>query len=149
MELSLGLYSSNLTKVEVMQLKIIKSIHQQTYPVYPAIKTYRERMTVTHQKGTTIIQKSKIKYLKADNNYCEIHLQDGQVILCSKTMKDISRKLNNPHFIKVHQSYIVHISGISFIDKSFTALLLVDGTEIPVSRVRKEDLKAMMKLRFD
>lgn len=132
-----------------MQLTVIKPAHQKREPKVLPFRDSKEKMTIVLQSGTKIIQKSKVNYLKANSNYCEIHLNDGSKILCSKTMKEISEKLNSPHFIKVHSSYIVNISKIIFVNNAFQLLTIQDGTQIPIARMRKNDIKDMLKKQFD
>lgn len=130
-------------------MKVIKSTQQKPTTDNYIIRDYKEMMTIIHQKGISIIRKSDISYLKADNSYCEIHQADTNKMLCSKTMKEISEKLNSPMFLKVHRSYTVNVSKIIFIDSSYMSLTIEGGIQIPISRMRKEDLKSMLRKHFD
>ena len=130
-------------------MNIVKPIYQNNSDRTLMLNPHRKKMAIVQQKGTSIISKEDIDYLKADNNYCEIHLSGGKVILCSKTLKHMSQRLNHPNFIKVHQSHIINIEKVKHIISTFSELLMESGAKIPISRSCKSGLKEMMKVRFD
>ncbi len=130
-------------------MNIVKPLYQNYPDRSLVLNEYKKKMTIVQQKGTSIISKADIDFLKADNNYCEIHLSSGKVILCSKTLKHMSQKLRQPNFIKVHQSHVINVDKISHINASFSELQMERGAQIPISRSSKAGLKEMMKLRFD
>ena len=130
-------------------MNIVKSIYQNYSDPPLVLNPHRKKMTIVQQKGTSIISKADIDYLKADNNYCEIHLCGGKVMLCSKTLKHMSQKLRQANFIKVHQSHVINIDKVNHIDSSYTELKMESGAQIPISRSCKSSLKEMVKVRFD
>jgi two-component system LytT family response regulator len=56
-------------------------------------------------------------------------------------MSDFEDKLNSNKFLRVHKSHIVNLQYIGkYTRGDGGSLTLHDGSEIPVSRSRKEDL---------
>lgn len=110
---------------------------------------YKEKMLLSTGKGTLIVDKNAIGYLRSQSNYCEVHYGNNKNILCSKTLKSIADRLNSHNFIRVHNSFVVNLNYISKISSSFTSLYLEDGTQIPISRVNKANLKLKILHFFD
>ena len=113
------------------------------------VQRYNTKLCISTQYADVIINKTDILYLKASSNYCEIHLVDGTSQFCSKTLKEISNRIQNPDFIKVHRSFVINSNGLESIDSTYKTLKLTNNIEIPISRAQKANLKAFIKLRFD
>ncbi len=83
---------------------------------------------------------SKILFFKSDNNYLEIHSEKG-VFSLKKTLNQLLEELNNPLFVRVHQSYAINASFV----KEFTLKKInIKGNSIPISRKYKDKLKQFM-----
>ena len=51
------------------------------------LNKYNKKLCIATQKHQIIIEKSSILYLKADSNYCEIHMEDRTTHCYPKTLK--------------------------------------------------------------
>ena len=94
------------------------------------------------RKNIILSNKQKIylddlKYIKADRNYVEFYLADKKM-MDRNHLKNVLEELP-PNFIKIHRSYIVNKNYIKVINSNY--LILIDKTEIPVSRTFKANLK--------
>jgi len=65
--------------------------------------------------------------------------------LISKTLKDVEEMLSRHHFIRVHKSHLVNIIYIRSFDKSSGGnLVLEDGSQVPVSRRKRDSLHELL-----
>lgn len=81
-------------------------------------------------------RKSNIKYIKASDKYCEVHVKEYKYLVRS-SMSEIERKLCDHGFIRTHRSYIVNLAYVVDIDKT---IRLTDNTRIKYSRGKKKEL---------
>jgi two-component system LytT family response regulator len=78
-----------------------------------------------------------------------LQLKNGEKVMASKTMKHFEDILAPLGFIRPHQSYIINAKFIEQYNKRDGGfLVLTDGTSIPVSRHRKEEILTMFKGDF-
>ncbi|SED22546.1 LytTr DNA-binding domain-containing protein [Tenacibaculum sp. MAR_2009_124] len=84
------------------------------------------------------IDPQTILYAKADGNYIELFLSDGDKILKRLTMKSLENILKSyPNYIKTHRSYIVNINQIDTVTgnaQGYKLQLKNCSNIIPVSR---------------
>ena len=77
----------------------------------------------------------------ADDNYTQLHLTDGGRLLISRTLKDVERELPPDRFVRIHLSHVVAIEQVQrYVRGAGGYVVLTSGTELPVSRSRKEEL---------
>ncbi|MEO5788468.1 MAG: LytR/AlgR family response regulator transcription factor [Gelidibacter sp.] len=89
----------------------------------------------SHEKMVKVIIKD-ILYIEAERNYCRIHSKVKEYLLVM-TLKDLDEKLSDPHFIRIHRSFIVNLSQI---DEVATSHIVIAKKAIPVSKALKEEL---------
>ncbi len=90
--------------------------------------------------GTIILKKEDIIYVKASSNYSEVWTVDSKRIVVSKCLKVMCQSLNSSDFFRPHKSYLVNIKSVVKIGSS---LVLKDGTEIPISRRKKNEVLSL------
>ncbi|MGB0428749.1 MAG: LytR/AlgR family response regulator transcription factor [Flavobacteriales bacterium] len=101
-------------------------------------------LKVPSQKGFQIVNKTDIRYAKAADNYCELHLIDGQKLILSQTLKRIENELINQEFIRVHKSYLVNAVCIAQYNRAYGGSLVLDnGFELPISASGKKNLNVL------
>ncbi len=61
---------------------------------------------------------SQVLYLEALRDYVAIHTSDGNKILTLQSMSSFEKELPAHLFARIHKSYVVSISKISFIEKN-------------------------------
>jgi len=97
----------------------------------------------THQ-GIHYFEINKIYYLEASGMYTVFHLEAGQFV-ASKPLKDFEDILGGG-FFRIHRSYIVNCSLITvFSNKEGGSVTLNNGTNLPISRNRKEEFLSFQK----
>lgn len=76
---------------------------------------------------------------EGQQNYTTFHLTTGRRIVVSKNLKEYELMLNHFDFIRTHQSHLVNQEHIStYIKTDGGYLKMVDGSDVPVARSRKE-----------
>jgi DNA-binding LytR/AlgR family response regulator len=83
-----------------------------------------------------------IQYVQAFKNYLELHFADSRQIIRS-TLTDFQKVLPQDHFMQTHRSYIVNVN---FLEKIGGDFVLIDKTEVPVSRGFKESVLKQLKI---
>jgi len=92
----------------------------------------------------------EIRYIKVDeiirceasDNYTSFYIAGGEYILVCKTLKDFAELLQPHGFVRTHQSHLANIHFIkSFLKEDGGALLMKDGTKIPISRQNRDLVK--------
>ena len=79
--------------------------------------------------------------LESDSNYTWFHIMGNKKLFVSKTLKDYEEMLGNSGFFRPHQSHLVNISFIDRFEKGDGGILILrDGTNVPVSYRKKENL---------
>ena len=91
--------------------------------------------------GLLFLKTEEIMYCSSDSNYTNVHTARGEKILISRPLKDIESMLQEPRFLRVHNSYLVNLTFIREYHRGKGgSLVLEDGTLIPVSKQRKKEL---------
>lgn len=98
-----------------------------------------QKISLHTSEKIIVVQLSEIIRCKADNNYTTFHIENGQKILVSKTLKYFADMLKEHGFLRVHQSHLINVKYIKeFIKSDGGYLILKDKSNIPVS-VRKRN----------
>jgi len=101
-----------------------------------------KRILLHTKNAIEIINQIDINYLQADSNYCNVYTKDGKRVMVTKTLNTIEKMLDGQIFKRIHRSYTVNINSIKKIaseDGAFD-VILTDGSTLPVSRRRKDEL---------
>ena len=97
------------------------------------------RIALTSAKETRFIKTKEIIRCESSNNYTTFYILGGERIMVSKPIFEYEEILQGYGFIRCHQTHLVNKRFIkSLVKQDGGYLLLEDGTEIPVSRMKKE-----------
>lgn len=92
------------------------------------------------------VEVANIVRCQADGNYTTFHLKSGEKILISKTLKEYDDLLTPFNFVRVHQSHLINLNEVkSFIKTDGGYILMKDGTNIAISRQRREIVLQILK----
>ncbi|MDA9555198.1 LytTR family transcriptional regulator DNA-binding domain-containing protein [Pelobium sp.] len=106
----------------------------------------QERIVVKTGSKIKVISIYDIQYLSADDDYVNIHTQEGK-FLKSQTLSFFEKTLDEKLFLRVHRSFIVKLDQITKIEsyeKDSHILILKSGEKIPVSKTGYPKLKAVL-----
>lgn len=81
------------------------------------------------------IKPEDIVYIKADNSYSELYLQNGKQMIVSRSIKNFEDGLKgNPCFCRIHKSYLINTQFVEKYDKSNGGwVTLSNKKELPIS----------------
>lgn len=86
---------------------------------------------------------NEILFVEAMQNYLKLHL-DGKTFIIRQTMASLEEMLPKEPFFRIHKSFLVNISRI---DAVSGGRLFINGIELPVSKLRKEELMNTIVLK--
>lgn len=94
-----------------------------------------EMLWLNHRKKG--VHPEEVVYLKSYDNYTRFHLNDGQIILASYTMKTFEKQLTNKgDFTRIHRGTLVNLRYLTGFEKTIegNVACLSTGEKIDVSR---------------
>lgn len=104
------------------------------------------RIVVKDRKEIIIIDVEKLQYLEAQDDYVELHTNQGNW-LKQQTMKYFEEALDETKFVRVHRKYIIQLTEMAKLDKlgkeTYMAVLK-SGISIPVSTSGYQKLKLQL-----
>jgi two-component system LytT family response regulator len=115
----------------------------------PAPKSeYLERIPVESRGQIRVVPVALIDYITASGPYAELHIGDRTFAIREK-MQTLEEKLDPAVFFRIHRSAIVRLDRIDTLLHAAGgdyAVRLKDGTELSVSRSRREELEERVGL---
>lgn len=110
-------------------------------------KTVFDKLAIHTLADIIFIPVSDIIYLKSDNNYTTLYLQNRQPILSSKNIGYYEDILDNQSFFRVHNSYIVNITKIVKLIKGKAGYIeMENNARLEVSMRRRNALFEILGL---
>jgi two-component system, LytTR family, response regulator len=106
--------------------------------------TYLTRVPVRSGSRTLIVDLASVDWIDAADNYVRLHVGRREHLL-RETLASIETGLDPDRFVRVHRSAIVQIDRVAEIrpqSHGDAALVLRDGTVVPVSRTWRERVRA-------
>jgi two-component system LytT family response regulator len=104
-------------------------------------------ITVPTAAGYLVLDVADIDWIEADDYYAAIHAR-GKRLLIRESLASFEERLDRRRFLRVHRSAIVAVGGIQELRSvrgSGAVVILRDGTRVPVSRRRKEEVTAVLR----
>jgi two-component system LytT family response regulator len=114
--------------------------------VTAAKSEYVDRVPVESRGQIRVVPVSKIDYITASGPYAELHVGE-RVFAVREKMQTLEGKLDPAIFFRIHRSAIVRLDRIDTLLHAAGgdyAVRLKDGTELSVSRSRREELEAKL-----
>jgi two-component system LytT family response regulator len=104
---------------------------------------YLTRLMVKTAGRVIFIRSEEIDWIEAYDNYLRLHV-GGKAHLLRQTMSELEATLNPEQFARIHRSTIVNLDRVKELRPHFNGehlVILQDGTELKLSRARKEWLE--------
>ncbi|MCC8173838.1 MAG: LytTR family DNA-binding domain-containing protein [Odoribacter sp.] len=89
------------------------------------------------------IKWDEIIFVEAMQNYLKLHLA-GKNYIIHQTMTSLEEMLSKDTFFRIHKSYLVNTS---YIDTISGGRLFINGKELPISKLRREELLIKVVLK--
>ena len=108
-------------------------------------KKDEQRIALPSAKETRFVEIQHIVRCESLNNYTTFYIDNNEKILVSKPIYEYEELTQEYGFIRCHQSHLVNRKFVkSWLKKDGDFLLLLDETQIPVSRQKKELVKRFL-----
>ncbi len=131
--------ASSQPEVDVAQLEIIDAHRPIQAKAEPPQETPEKSLNLK-LKSKAVISIDDLRYLQSDGHYVNLFLKgQSNPEVERSSLKEWETKLEAYDFIRIHRSYLVGLNDLKAVYAS--KVLLKDGTELPVSRTYKEELK--------
>ena len=103
----------------------------------------KKQLAISTLEGIYFASLDEIIHVDADSSYTKIYLTTGEMIMSSKPLKYFEELLEDFDFVRVHQSHIINLKLIRrYVRGDGGQVIMMNGTEIEVSRRKKDDLLA-------
>ena len=103
-------------------------------------KDKNNKIPISVVNGFQFVPVNTIVYCEADDDYTYVHLVDSQKLTVTKNIKEFEDILANYDFFRIHHSFLLNRDYIKrYIKGEGGTILTEQGSELPVSRRRKQD----------
>jgi two-component system, LytTR family, response regulator len=110
--------------------------------------SYLSRLMVKSASRVFFLKVDEIDWIEAADYYVKLHV-GRKAHLLRETMSDMEAKLDPEKFLRIHRSAIVNLDRVKEMHTHFNGEYLVilhDGTELKLSRSRREQLQQMLDI---
>ncbi|MFN8242078.1 MAG: LytTR family DNA-binding domain-containing protein [Bacteroidales bacterium] len=97
------------------------------------------RLAIATSEGMEYLNPREIIRIEADRSYSMFYLAGDRKLLVSKNLKEFQDLLGEKYFFRPHNSYLINLKYVKkFVRKEGGYIEMTDGSQIPVSRNRKD-----------
>ncbi len=115
-----------------------------------SLRTERDlirKISIPTMEGIILLPMSDIVRIEALGSYAVFYLSSGKKITASRPIGDFEASLPEPPFFRTHKSHIVNLNCVErYIRGEGGSVVLLDGTEIGVSRTAKAELLSRLRI---
>ena len=129
-------------KMDAQVLAILERIASQP--------TYLNRIAVRGAAGTSFVHTKDVDWLKAAENYVELHV-GRDCHLVEVTMAEIAKRLDPGRFVRIHRSVIVNAGRIRTVQSASHSeymVTLVSGIQLRSGRTYRETMQRLISNPF-
>lgn len=102
-----------------------------------------KRIRFQTRENEIYVYANNIIYIEVYDHWLRVYLNKGEVIESYGTLSEFENQLVSVGFVRTYKSYLVNFKYIHSIGK--TQIALEDGTEIPLSRYKANDVREKFK----
>jgi two-component system LytT family response regulator len=103
------------------------------------------RLVIPTSDGREYLNPKDIIRIEADRSYSWFFIKDKRKILVSKHLKEFQDLLNDRNFFRPHNSHLINLEFVKkFIRHDGCYIIMTDGSQVPISRNRKDLFLAHM-----
>ena len=113
---------------------------QESSPSAPTIQT-SQKLTYLYLKDNKIIYKiayEDIAYFQSWGNYLKVFLDNGDMKIYRKTIKQMVQELPQSDFMRIHKSYIVNLHKLKAVDGN---QIMLQDLYLPIGRAYQMQVK--------
>ena len=108
---------------------------------------YLTRLMIKSASRIFFLKVEEIDWIGAEDYYVNLHVGSKSHLL-RETMNELESKLDPEKFLRIHRSSIVNLDRVKEMHAHFNGdyvVILHDGTELKLSRSRREQLQSILK----
>jgi two-component system LytT family response regulator len=108
---------------------------------------YLTRLMIKSSSRIFFLKVEEIDWISAEDYYVKLHVGRKSHLL-RETMNELEAKLDPEKFLRIHRSSIVNLDRVKEMHAHFNGdymVILNDGTELRLSRSRREQLQSLLK----
>ncbi len=112
----------------------------------PAPQQHLTRLLIKSAGRVFFLKTDEIDWIGAEDYYVKLHVGPKGHLL-RETMNDLEARLDPQKFLRVHRSAIVNLDRVKELHQHFNGdyvVVLHDGTELKLSRSRREHLQTLL-----
>jgi two-component system LytT family response regulator len=133
--------------VELSQ-RVLAFLHERT-PVAPggAPSNSPRSIVVPTVMGELVLDPEEVEWVQAKDYYAVIHALGGRHLI-RESLASLEQRLDPARFVRVHRSAIVQLDRVRELrtsDRGHALIVLRDGTQIPVSRRRRDEVATRIR----
>ena len=120
-------------------------------PVEARRKSFLRRFTIKSGGRVIFIKASDVDWISADDYYIKLHI-GAKTPLLRMSMSELEEKLDPKSFLRIHRSIIVNFDRVKELQQHPNGeyiVVLKDGTELKLSRSRRERLEQLLTCDSD
>ena len=103
------------------------------------------RLVIPTSDGREYLNLKEIIRIEADRSYSWFYILNQRKILVSKHLKEFQDLLNDSNFFRPHNSHLINLDYVKkFVRQDGGYIEMVDGSQVPISRTRKDLFLAHM-----
>jgi two-component system LytT family response regulator len=105
------------------------------------------RLVVPTSTGDLVLDVDEIDWIQAEDYYAAIHAR-GRRHLIRESLSSLEQRLDPERFVRVHRSAIVPLERVRemrTVSPGESVIVLRDGTRVPVSRRRREQVSELIR----
>lgn len=117
-------------------------------PVPVAPRRPLDRIPVKADGRVTFVRTADIDWIEACDDYVRLHA-GGTSHELRQPLKDLAARLDPRRFVRIHRSAIVNLDRVQELQPHFHGsyvVVLRNGASLPISRARREELRAALGL---
>lgn len=121
--------------------------HEQQSEPRAERSKYLTRLMIKSASRIFFLKVDEIDWIGAEDYYVKLHVGRKSHLL-RETMNELETKLDPEKFLRIHRSSIVNLDRVKELHAHFNgdyAVILLDGTELKLSRSRREQLQALLR----
>jgi len=106
-------------------------------------ESYPRRIFVSLIGEIRVILLDDVVYFGASGAYTRIFLKNGEVVVCSESIKTYSDSLQrHPHFVRIHRSYLVNKQCIAAVRRKVgdTSVRMSNGDVLAIAQQRRNEI---------
>jgi two-component system LytT family response regulator len=128
-------------------LDALLAAHERALAAARAVR----RLVVPTAAGELVLDVDEIDWIEADDYYAAVHAR-GRRHLLRESLASLAERLAGARFVRAHRSALVNVARVRELrgePSGETVLVLRDGTRVPVSRRRREEVVEMLRRLAD